>query len=91
MQASSSLGGGEEEQTKAIEGLPLAERAKLLEGFNFFEGLSAGWLIDALDTVNTWCVARVIDCSNGSVHVNFDGWSSKYDEVLWLGAGRGFS
>ena len=65
-----------------VEELPLTERVKLSETCNPYKGISPGWMIDARDTVNNWCVAEVIKVEGNEVLVNFDGWSSKYDEVL---------
>jgi len=40
------------------------------------------WL-DAKDTVNNWCVARIIDhdLATNRIFIHFDGWSSRYDQV----------
>ena len=39
--------------------------------------------IDAKDSVNNWCVAKVTDhdLQNQKIHIHFDGWSARYDEV----------
>ena len=39
--------------------------------------------VDAKDSVNNWCVARIIDhdIQNYKITIHFDGWSSRYDEV----------
>ena len=39
--------------------------------------------IDAKDSVNNWCVARIVehDLSHYKISVHFDGWSTKYDDV----------
>jgi len=39
--------------------------------------------VDAKDSVNHWCVAKIIDfdIEAGKVKLHFDGWSPRYDEV----------
>jgi len=39
--------------------------------------------IDAKDSVNNWCVAKIIDhdMQSQKLQLHFDGWSPKYDEV----------
>ena len=65
------------------EDLPLLDRVKIAEAYNPFEGIAPGWLIDARDTIDNWCVAHVIKSDNIEVLVNYDGWSSKYDYVTF--------
>ncbi len=67
------------------EELPLAERVKLAEAAVPFDAVAPGWLIDAKDTVDNWCVANVVKVDNGELVVNYDGWSPKYDTVhaIW--------
>jgi len=66
-----------------IEEQPLSERIKIADKFYSFEGISAGWLIDAKDTVNNWCVAEVFKTTGTDLYIGFDGWSSKYDDVFF--------
>jgi len=63
------------------EDLPLVDRVKLAESYQFSELISPGSFIDAKDTVDNWCVATVTKVQNGEVTVNYDGWSHKYDFV----------
>ncbi len=65
-----------------VEELPLAERVKLAESINPYNGIEAGWFIDARDTINNWCVAEVLKMEGNDVKVSYDGWSSKYDDVI---------
>jgi len=41
------------------------------------------YYIDAKDTINTWCVAQIIehDLANERITIHFDGWSDRYNEV----------
>jgi hypothetical protein len=41
------------------------------------------YYIDAKDTINTWCVAQIVDhdLTNDQLVIHFDGWSTRYDEV----------
>lgn len=64
-----------------VEDLPLAERVKIAEAVNPFEGIAPGWFIDAKDTVDNWCVANVLKVEGGDIVINYDGWSPKYDMV----------
>lgn len=64
-----------------IEKLPLNERIKLAEKVNFLDAIQPGWLIDAKDSVNSWCVAEVIKKEGNEITINYDGWSSKHDIV----------
>lgn len=65
-----------------IESLPLVERVKLAEKTDPYVGIAPGWFIDARDTVNNWCMAEVLRIDGPDVKVGFDGWSSKYDDVI---------
>lgn len=40
-----------------------------------------GRYIDALDSVNTWCLAEVVSVDQRTLNIHFDGWSSKWDCV----------
>lgn len=39
--------------------------------------------VDAKDSVNNWCIAKIIDhdLPHYKISVHFDGWSGKYDDV----------
>lgn len=75
-------GGNAEPKTEAVEDLPLADRIKLAESHKPFQGIKEGWLIDAKDTVDNWCVANVLKATDTDIRINYDGWSEKYDDVL---------
>ncbi len=64
-----------------FEDLPLAERVKIVDALPLLRGLAPGWLVDAKDTVNNWCVAEVLKVDGNDVALGYDGWSSKYDDV----------
>jgi len=70
-------------QAAPIEGLPLPERIKQAESYNPYNELKSGCYIDARDTVNNWCVAEVLKIDSNEVRVSYDGWSDKYNEVMW--------
>jgi hypothetical protein len=46
--------------------------------------------IDAKDSVNNWCVAKIIDhnLQNGRITIHFDGWSPRYDEEVRITSSR---
>ena len=43
-----------------------------------------GSFIDAKDSVNNWCVARITNLSENKVTLNFDGWSNKWNDTHLL-------
>jgi len=46
------------------------------------EGWEAGDFLDVLDTVQKWCVARVVRVTDSGYLIHFEGWSDKYDEEI---------
>ena len=46
--------------------------------------------IDAKDSVNNWCVAKIIDhdLQHNRIQIHFDGWSQRYDEMVRPGSSR---
>lgn len=70
---------------KPIEQLPLSDRIKLADTLDHYKGIAPGWLIDARDSVNNWCIGHVLKVEGTYVYVNYDGWSSKYDDVNIFG------
>lgn len=46
--------------------------------------------VDAKDSVNNWCVARIIDhkLQAGRITIHFDGWSPRYDEEVRITSSR---
>jgi hypothetical protein len=46
--------------------------------------------IDAKDSVNNWCVAKIIDHDliNNRISIHFDGWSARYDETVKINSSR---
>ena len=64
------------------EDLPLPERVKLADAVNPYLGIAPGWFVDARDTINNWCVAEVLRVDGNDLKLSFDGWSSKYDDVI---------
>eukprot|EP00357_Protocruzia_adherens_P035177 CAMPEP_0115012418 /NCGR_PEP_ID=MMETSP0216-20121206/24723_1 /TAXON_ID=223996 /ORGANISM="Protocruzia adherens, Strain Boccale" /LENGTH=128 /DNA_ID=CAMNT_0002381467 /DNA_START=123 /DNA_END=506 /DNA_ORIENTATION=+ len=41
---------------------------------------AVGAYVDAKDSVNRWCLAKIIDRNEDMVNVHFDGWSSRWNE-----------
>lgn len=62
----------------------LISESKKLEIDNYF----VGNYCDALDLTKNWCVAEVIDRTDDKVKVHFEGWSSKFEEVLSINSKR---
>ncbi len=67
-----------------VEALPLAERVQRAEAFNAFQGIAPGWLVDARDTVNNWCVAEVLSVTANELKISYDGWTVRYDDVRMM-------
>jgi hypothetical protein len=44
--------------------------------------LKVGDWCDALDNINNWCVAQIVEADANVVKVHFKGWAPKWDEVL---------
>ena len=71
------------EKNISIEDLPLQERLTLVKNLaNPFGSLKPGLFIDALDSINTWCVATIVEVDENMLKVHFDGWPNKWDE--WM-------
>ena len=50
--------------------------------------LTANSPIDALDTVQKWYTARVLELRGDHIRIAYDGWTNKYDETLSLYSDR---
>ena len=73
---------GESEDTQLVfEELSYEVRSQEVENFNHIKRFKEGGWIDAQDTVGAWCVARITKIDLYYLHVHFDGWTHKYDEV----------
>jgi hypothetical protein len=46
--------------------------------------LQEGRLVDAKDRDGSWQVGLIVLADKDKVRIRFDGWPSKYDEVLLL-------
>lgn len=46
--------------------------------------------VDAKDSVNNWCVAKIVDhdLPNNKISLHFDGWSPRYDETQRVTSSR---
>ena len=55
-----------------------------LDAFQWVKAMTKDCFVDAKDTVQNWWVAKAIDVEETKEELNlhFDGWSTKYDEVL---------
>lgn len=52
--------------------------------FKWQEHLTSGVYVDVRDTYKNWCLGYIEDflIANNTIRVRFDGWLSKYIEVL---------
>jgi ubiquitin C-terminal hydrolase len=62
----------------------LISESKKIEIDNYF----VGNYCDALDQTKNWCIAEVIHRTDDKVKIHFEGWSSKFDEVLSIKSRR---
>jgi ubiquitin C-terminal hydrolase len=46
------------------------------------EWLDKGLYVDAKDSVNSWCAAKIIDSEPERVKIHYEGWSEKWE--IWL-------
>lgn len=67
-----------------IEALPLEERIRIAQAFNPLDDFKRGWFIDKIDTRAQWCAAAIwrISGKDNQAVVNYDGWSTTYNEVF---------
>eukprot|EP01022_Parablepharisma_sp_SALTPOND_P031230 TRINITY_DN78_c0_g1_i1.p1 TRINITY_DN78_c0_g1~~TRINITY_DN78_c0_g1_i1.p1 ORF type:complete len:2462 (-),score=272.77 TRINITY_DN78_c0_g1_i1:2173-9558(-) len=65
------------------EGLADKTLYQQAEEYNFTKDIKVGTYLDVKDTASTWCLAQVIRLSGDVLRVHYDGWSEKYDEVLF--------
>lgn len=47
-----------------------------------------GEWVDAVDTVQKWCVASAIDIKENFVEVHFDGWGNRWDVTYRFTSGK---
>jgi len=65
-----------------IEDLPLKDRLERAQKYNIYEHIKEGYWIDAVDTIQQWCLAKIVDVTERSVKVHYDGWPSRWDADL---------
>lgn len=69
--------------TQRVEDLPYEKRVELARNCpNPFGTLKPGLYVDAVDTINAWCVAQIVEIDDNMVKVHFDGWPPKWDD--WM-------
>ncbi len=61
--------------------MPLDKKLEALRKHNHLDNYNEGRFIDAQDTVNMWCLGKIVEVENRNVKVHYDGWSSKWDMV----------
>ena len=64
-----------------ISSLPFEEKQKALKAFweTCWSDAKEGEFIDAIDSVQKWCLAHIAERDDTSVRCHFDGWSNKWD------------
>ena len=64
-----------------METLSLDKKLELAKKINYYDQYEQGRFIDAMDTVNQWCLAEIVQVDQRTLTIHFDGWSSKWDIV----------
>lgn len=64
-----------------MEDLPLDKKLEQLKKYNPLDYYEEGRFLDAQDTVNSWCLAQIVNIDNKNLNVHFDGWSNRWDVV----------
>jgi hypothetical protein len=64
--------------------MPLEKKLEILRKYNPTDYYEEGRFIDAQDTVNSWCLAQIVNVDNKNLNIHFDGWSSRWDVVSFI-------
>ncbi len=64
-----------------VETLSLEKKLEIMKKFNYFDTFEVGKFVDAMDTVNSWCLAEIVNIDQRTLNIHFDGWSAKWDCV----------
>ena len=64
-----------------METLPIERKLDVLKKLNYYDLYQQGKYIDAMDTVNQWCLGEIVTMDNRMLNIHFDGWSTKWDIV----------
>lgn len=77
----------EPEDTTPVEEMPLEKRIQLAKNCtNPFGTIEPGIWIDAMDTINAWLSAVIVEVEENNIRVHFDGWPAKWDEWMKIGS-----
>lgn len=71
------------QELAAIKAMTLEQKLALLKKYVPQEHYKLNHFIDACDSTDAFCFARIMQISQaqGNLQVNFDGWSNKWDLV----------
>ncbi len=61
--------------------MPLEKKLEALKHYNPLDYYEENRFIDAMDTVNAWCLGQIHEVANKHLKIHFDGWSHKWDIV----------
>ena len=83
--------GANQIQGKRVADLPWEGKQQALK--NYWKGgwqrfYSEGEWVDAVDTVQKWCVATAVDIQENCVRLHFDGWGKKWDVTQRFTSGK---
>ena len=59
----------------------LNESIQLLKNYNPMHSYIPNHYVDVIDSYSSWRISKIIDIKDDAVLVNFDGWSTKWNEV----------
>lgn len=57
---------------------------KEADSYSLANALRPGTYLDVKDSYGTWYLAQATEIFPNALRVHFDGWSHKYDEVIFL-------
>ena len=69
------------QEIESFKQLSLDEKLALLKKYNAVDFYKQDHFIDACDTTDAFCLAKIMQINGSNIQVNFDGWSSKWDLV----------
>ena len=68
--------------TNLAKTMTIEEKLKNIRNL-VIEDFEKGFYVDALDENKNWCVAQILERKSDIIKIHYDGWSSKYDEVIY--------
>ena len=68
-----------------VEEMTLQQKLVFMKNFKWQELVEEGQYIDAMDTIQTWCLSKIENYNSKlyspEINVHYDGWPVKWDRV----------